>query len=492
MGTESISAEALQLVLSELVELRREERPGGEYEPSGGRKVADWRELTRRCRELLDEGTQDLRVLGYWFEGLAGSGSVGGDLAEENERGLTAAFDHAVNLLRRSPESWIPADEEGLDFEAGRLALEFLDRTVSRWPTPGELPTELRTHFDAVEELFSEELLPGGFRFDARARLAFESVPAPEPSPQSTALMQPIEAAALVSIPATTSARNSNSASGQRDLRTEARRLARDQFDADPYAALSYRITRAVAWETVAPVFRLPSIEARQRIETLFVEEQWRQLVIETEMLLWGETPWWLEGQWFAVEALSKLGERWQEVLEEVSGGLTTLLDRVPELRTARFDDGTRLLTPKLEFSHAKRCNTGTLESLPKVDADQEGLRARIARTVQDQGTDAAMRVLLEHPLELGRTAAGFEWGVALAETYLSANSRLLAAAVFCRLKVVADDRGLWEWIEPGCRALVVRRCIELEDLKGEAQNNDLQRLAIHAPFEALQLRGET
>ncbi|MGE3163990.1 MAG: type VI secretion system domain-containing protein [Planctomycetota bacterium] len=474
---------AVETLLSELLELRREDPPAGGYEPRGGRKVADWSETLRRTQDWLRAGGTDLRVAGYWVDAIARTSEASA---------LRVALGELHQRLERDPAAWLPLDEGSVDREGAVVALEFMDRVIAQCIGSQREYVEVECALDGISAALGPAIAPMTSSFsrtrEALSELRTDRTPAPTPGSSATR-SSAVAASSLA--PGAGAVAGNPVSQGRVSLRDELRRQARDLFDREPCEALSYRLTRALAWEVLPATPRAPTDESRNRLETAFAAEDWQSVVIAAELLLWSDTPWWLEAQRLELHALDRLGLKWERAKAAVERELIAVVREHRDLRSGRLATGEPLIGPELARwvdGRARHQPAAPTRDATHPHDSAGGLFDEALASAHERGAHATLEFLSQKRPSSLDGPDGVEWGLALTEVLALASAPRLAATVVRYLHRIVRARVLWTWLPGGQRALLARRVIELSSV--EPLSSDLEPWVMHEPIEALVAQG--
>lgn len=148
---------------------------------------------------------------------------------------------------------------------------------------------------------------------------------------------------------------------------------ARLLIEKEPLRGSGYRIMRSIRWDLLrkAPpseneksLIGAPEPGQRNMIRTLWEKKEWKRLLEKSEIAFeCGSGHVWLDLQRYIAAACNGLGSQYNEVRDAVIVEMSCLLQRVPELLTMSFSDGTPFC------DEATRC--WVEQEVKKVSADE-------------------------------------------------------------------------------------------------------------------------
>ncbi|NLG17225.1 MAG: type VI secretion system protein [Fibrobacter sp.] len=137
----------------------------------------------------------------------------------------------------------------------------------------------------------------------------------------------------------------------QKQIQNRIKEDARLLIEKEPLKGSGYRIMRSIRWDLLkkAPpsengksLIGAPDPGQRNMLWTLWEKKEWKRLLEKSEIEFWrGAGHVWLDLQRYIAAACSGLGSQYCEVRDAVIVEMACLLQRVPELLTMSFSDGT-------------------------------------------------------------------------------------------------------------------------------------------------------
>jgi type VI secretion system protein ImpA len=189
---------------------------------------------------------------------------------------------------------------------------------------------------------------------------------------------------------------------------------ARVLREEDPRNPVSYLLLRGLRWgelrsggDRIDPkLLEAPEPEDRRRLRSLFLEEEWVQILAVSEEVMATEAGrGWLDLQRYAILAADKLGPEYRQVAMALRGALKSALTDLPGLVTATLMDDSAAASPDtrtwLETSGFVRTDDGHGDGDDLADdTDPERLRReasfeRARQMVQAGDADGAIRLLM-------------------------------------------------------------------------------------------------
>jgi type VI secretion system protein VasJ len=348
---------------------------------TAGPAAVDWKTVNRTTIDLLKSRSKDLvlasrlvyglhREEGY--KGLAVGITILHGMVQNHwetmfppparERGRAGSFDWLAEKLAPSIESTAPTDDKKVFALIAHDRLTDLDTMLGEKmtkfpPALGPLIRALRPHSREARQAL-----------EAAAKAA--EAPAPEPAPAPAAApaapTQPEPAPAPVAVappPATLAAPSPQAPSGPvpelvlgddtqkafQSLFNAALRLAGTARQQAPADARAYRAARFAIWSpiTTAPPDKGGKTALPPPPKTRFTEIQALRAASNHQGLLlsaesaFASSPFWLDAQHIAFQAMSALGPEYEQAKLALTGELAAFLKKMPSLPSLAFNDGT-------------------------------------------------------------------------------------------------------------------------------------------------------
>ena len=269
---------------------------------------------------------------------------------------------------------------------------------------------------------------------------------------------------------------------------------------------LPYRLNRLAAWLTVdrQPVAEgnqtllpPPDSSIKNAMENMLAGRDYENVVFAAEDRV-TEFLFWLDLNYYSVQALEQMGPRYQDAIEAIALETALYISRLPGLETLAFNDGTPF-AGKETRTWLKTIALGGGGGAAMVSGEGGGVGAEIAETygkaqglVKDKKVNDAVRLLEEG---LGRGGAGrarLQWRIALVQLLVLLGRADLAGPHIDEILDIINTFQLERW-EPELALLGLKAAYEgltePEDEEGEAKVrlvlNTLSRIS---PLEALQI----
>ncbi|MHC8314066.1 type VI secretion system protein TssA [Pseudomonas sp. LB3P31] len=261
------------------------------------------------------------------------------------------------------------------------------------------------------------------------------------------------------------------------------------------------RLIRSLRWDTLhqtppqdaAGVTRLspPRAEYRAQLKRLHLQQDWSELLIQAEqMYTEGVNHFWLDLQWYACQALSKLPAPHDDWADITKRDLGMFLERLPGLEVLCWNDGTPFAdetTREWIIQHVSGNRSQQWLPAPAAIAtgtDNDILSFEVEALAQadSNGVDQALAWLAARP---DIKTARQRWLLRLlmarvAEQYSKSE---LAVHLLGELDAAAQHHGLDTW-EPELNFEVKARLLKLLRLK--AQRNDADKITLGRRMESL------
>ncbi|MFL8991180.1 type VI secretion system protein TssA [Pseudomonas sp. QLc11A] len=449
---------------------------------------ADVDEVVQLAEKLLSQRCKDLRVATYYLWAR---------LHKDGERGLADGLGLLAALVERyagdvlpvRPNSrklaleWLTSGKvldslslypEVVKAEAERTvaALAWLERGLQAWPQ------EQRPQLGALYGALSARLAQSG-GVDALV-------------PQNSASH---ESASPASTPGVTVIKSG------RDLLDSGRTLAGYLRDQPQGWLAAHHLMKSLRWDTLhqtplqdaSGMTRLspPRGESRAQLKRLYLQQNWSELLDQVEWTFAeGVNHFWLDLQWYLVQALSKQPAPQDGWADIVKRDLGMFLDRLPGLEVLSWNDGTPFADETTrEWISQHVSGNQSRQWLPEpapaaVFADVEilSLEAEALAQADSDGVEHALAWMAERPgIHTGRQ----RWLLRLlmARVAEQCGKTDLATHLLVELDATAQRQALAEW-EPELNFEVKARLLKLTRLK--AQRNDADKTELGRRMEAL------
>jgi type VI secretion system protein VasJ len=265
-------------------------------------------------------------------------------MRRDGAEGVASGFELLSALIDRFDENLLPRRAESrkaaLEWLAGATFADRLDRVQG---LSGELLERTLSALALITERTAEwperarpEL--GGLyrRFEGRV--------------ETPASAQHPEPAAAVSAPMTPSA--AGEVSSSRELLERGRQMAQFLREQPQGYLAAYRLMRCVRWDTLTEIppydaaqkTRLlgPRAELRAQLKRLLLQKQWPELLDRVERAFAeSANHFWLDLQYYAFTAQEQCGGDYAQVRDLAATDCALMLQRLPELETLCFADGS-------------------------------------------------------------------------------------------------------------------------------------------------------
>jgi type VI secretion system protein VasJ len=210
--------------------------------------------------------------------------------------------------------------------------------------------------------------------------------------------------------------------SSTRDLLDRARQMAH-YLREQPHGYLAaYRLMRCVRWDTLTEVppyeadgktrLLAPRAELRAQLKRLLLQKQWPELLDRIEQAFAeGANHFWLDLQYYAFTAQEQAGGDYAQVRELAATDCALMLERLPELETLSFSDGSPFADDTtLEWiaryatvRDVERGETVAPMVVASADTDWAETEAQARELAAQQGLDTAFFWLQRLPAQDGQ-----------------------------------------------------------------------------------------
>lgn len=422
----------------------------------------DWEKVVRLSVDILATRSKDLLVASYLAVGLIqtrkGDGLALGLRVYRDllDRFWNDLYPTRVRGRQRSVEWWLERTDMALR-QFGDLSL------------PPEQLSLIGESLDAIDRFLRDNLegapslAPLRQQVSAAIDESQTAVPEQTPLPRIeevprdlfTPPSRPASAAAPEPLPAGTPAQVLEA--GLRQVSEAAGALLRQ----DPVNPLAYRLSRLAAWSMVTGL--PPASDGRTRIpapdrqvQTLLQElashGDGEALLKAAEVRL-PEFIFWLDLNRFAVDGMTRLGDRFTEARETICRETAVLLQRLPGLDLLSFADGTPFADPETRQWLAGIVSRETSDAGFTVVTDSNSRAEAIAREVEEAQALIRSGKLLEavgrFQKQLGNGASRKEklhLRLALAQLLVNTNRARLALPHLEQVIADIGDFGLEEY----------------------------------------------
>lgn len=222
-----------------------------------------------------------------------------------------------------------------------------------------------------------------------------------------------------------------------------------------PDSPVGYRLRRNAIWSgiTTAPVGSHNNQTQLTAVSPDRVKEYHRALMLADHML-WTRieqslvlAPYWFEGHFLSASVASSLG--YPAVATAIAEELSAFLQRLPDLETLAFNDGTLFLPDN--------CRQWLQRYQPvSGDMSQAHLASEVAICCKEKGLNAALLLLEEHLCRLKEPRDYFYAQWVLADLLMKEGMEALARQHYQHLWQESQRLGLMQW-EPGSVSRVER-----------------------------------
>jgi type VI secretion system protein VasJ len=396
---------------------------------TAGPAAVDWETVNRTTLELLKSRSKDLvlasrlvyglhREEGY--KGLAVGITILHGMVQNywetmfpppaRERGRAGSFDWLAEKLAPSIESTAPADDKMVFALVAHDRLADLDTMLSEKMTKfpaalGPLLRALRPHSREARQAL-----------EAAAQTAEAPPPEPTPAPAAVPASQPepVQAAAptppapavvpaspVTSGPVPELVLGDDTQKAFQSLFNAALRLAGTARQQAPADARAYRAARFAIWApiTAAPPDKAgktalpPPPKARfAEIQALRAAGNHQGLLMSAESVF-PTSPFWLDAQHIAFEAMSALGAEYDQAKLALTGELAAFLKKLPSLPSLAFSDGTPFAEAETQNWIANEVTMGG----GSADGESDGSTGAAVKLAQAGQVLAGLKLLMEH-----------------------------------------------------------------------------------------------
>lgn len=442
--------------------------------------------ICRLCETLLTTVSKDLRVVTFY---------TWARLHQDGETGLAEGLELLAAMLERFGTQLHPVRPR-----SRKSALEWLGS--SRMTDSLSLSPEVEP---AMMRRIAGALL--------LAERALEALPE-EARPALTALYQALEnrmaqsGGADTLVPQTSREESAPSVSGAvpaasalssgRDLLDQAKALAKYLRSQPDGWLAGHHLMKSVRWDTLNALPPLdaagrtrlapPKPDNRAHLRRLYLQKSWSELLEQTDTLLaQGVNHLWLDVQWYAWQAVSRLegdGVRADILCADMKG----LLTRLPGLEALAFSDGTPFADEvTLQWINERVLDDGSgwkAEPVVAVTAGDDilSLEPEVLAKADSEGIETALGWLQARP---GYASARDQWLMHLLMARVSEQygKNELALHLLGELESGAGNFTLAQWTP---ELLFEVRARRLKLLRAKAGRSEAERVRLQPEMDAL------
>jgi type VI secretion system protein VasJ len=331
--------------------------------------TVDWQRVREQASRMLREESKDLRLASWWFvaatylDGFAGLQSAlslykslldlywdGMFPPVKRARARAGLVEWAWEGSRKALSSRDLGQGELEEARASIVLLTELDRALSEKlgelnPGAGSLRSLLREKVVGCEAAAPVEPPPPAAQAQEEPAKTTSTAAARADSPARVAPI-PTVAEAIAS--------NEDVQRIANQLREKLFALADSARKIDPTQPLPYRLNRNAAWMSVdgppdveggKTFIRPPDPDDAHTLRAMLERKEWEKLRDAAESALSGSI-FWFDLHYFSYSALERLGATFASARSEVLRGTVAFLQRVPDMETLCFRDGTPFAHP--------------------------------------------------------------------------------------------------------------------------------------------------
>jgi len=273
----------------------------------------------------------------------------------------------------------------------------------------------------------------------------------------------------------------------------------------DPQDPVPYLLSRSLRWGELQrkgggidpQLLEAPSSEDRKRLRTLFLEEQWEELLDASEEIMASEAGrGWMDLQRYSILASEKLGKEFQPVAEALRTSLRSVLEALPALVSSTLmDDSAPVSSETRSWLEA----AGFIPSGEATDVDgdaegdtdpeqarREGSFQRARQLVQGGDPEEAIRLLMRRAAAEHSERARFLTRAEAAAIMVSQGDSAVARPILDELIQEVDEHKLedWEAGEVVARPLgLLYQCLDAQE--GPVRQQIYQRICRLDPLLA-------
>lgn len=331
----------------------------------------DWHRVADTAARILHAKSKDLTVAGYLAVGLLCTRQIPGlDLGVMVLKELLESFWDSLYPPKKRMRGRVGAITWWLERTEGEL------QKLTPPPLPGEMAQRLNDNLKAIDALLAEKMPDAPPLRSLQRRV--EGLPvekAPEPETEAAGAdtraaaespPAPATAAPQANRPPIPPAAAGADLAGAIETEADARRAADAALQRlrqvglfllqqDLKHPLAYRYRRIACWAKVtalppskegATQIGPPPPQVTAQMETLQAEGNWPGLIQNAEQKL-SQFIFWFDLNRFVAEALQAMGEDHHDAVAAVCQETTALFQRLPQLASLAFTDGTPFADPQ-------------------------------------------------------------------------------------------------------------------------------------------------
>jgi len=240
---------------------------------------------------------------------------------------------------------------------------------------------------------------------------------------------------------------------------------AKALLEQDSASPVPYLLVRGLRWgeiraggEGIDPqLLEAPTSEERKRLRTLFLDEQWEELLTASESVMATEAGrGWLDLQRYSILAAEKLGKDYRQIFLSLRSTLRTLLADLPALAEATLMDDSASASAEtrawlqaaglLQQDPTQEDSSDTAEDTDPDQARREGSFERAGRLVQAGDAEGAIRLLMRRAAAERSERARFITKAEAAAIMLSEGDAAVARPILDELLKEVDEHKLEDW----------------------------------------------
>ncbi|MGO4311218.1 type VI secretion system protein TssA [Pseudomonas sp. KB_15] len=449
---------------------------------------ADVDEVIQLAQKLISQRCKDLRVATYYLWAR---------LQKDGEAGLADGLSLLAALVERYAGDVLPVRSN-----SRKMALE--------WLTSGKVLDSLSLYPEVVKA--EAERTVAALAWLERGLEAWPQ----DQRPQLGALYGALSARLAQSggvdalVPQNSASRESGSPASTpgatviqsgRDLLDSGRTLAGYLRDQPQGWLAAHHLMKSLRWDTLhqAPLqdasgmTRLspPRGESRAQLKRLYLQQSWSELLDQVERTFAeGVNHFWLDLQWYLVQALSKQPAPQDGWADIVKRDLGMFLERLPGLEVLSWNDGTPFadettrewISQHVSGNQSRQWLPAPAPAAVFADVEILSLEAEALAQADSDGVEHALAWLAERPgIHTGRQ----RWLLRLlmARVAEQCGKSDLAMHLLGELDATAQRQALADW-EPELNFEVKARLLKLTRLK--AQRSDADKTTLGQRMEVL------
>ncbi len=250
-------------------------------------------------------------------------------------------------------------------------------------------------------------------------------------------------------------------------------RTAEGMLAADPSSAKAYLARRLGLQIGFDPHPR--EVPARNRLLEAEKAGRWSELLAEAERAIL-TSPAWLDAHRASVEAMAKLGPRFNEARHTVQSEAAALVVRHPTLLGARFEDGSPVADARTQdwLKHEVRGASGASAMMSSEDEEAERRLANVRKLALEGRVSEAVALAIGIANRAGDPRGKFEGFLVAGKIALDAGKAQVARPLLEGLLEHVERHQLEIW-EPGlCVALYASLVRCLRTIGGSSKEQEL------------------